>query len=41
MDDVQVSCHESTCNGLGYIWWTDNPIYVSSIDGLLVTEVAN
>ena len=25
--------HESTCNGLGDIWWTDNPIYFSSIDG--------
>ena len=24
--------HESTCNGLGDIWWTDNPIYFSSID---------
>ena len=26
--------HESTCNGFGYDWWTDNPIYFSSIDGL-------
>ena len=25
--------HESTCNGLGDIWWTDNPTYFSSIDG--------
>ena len=25
--------HESTCNGFGDIWWTDNPIYFSSIDG--------
>ena len=24
--------HESTCNGFGAIWWTDNPIYFSSID---------
>ena len=24
--------HESTCNGFGDIWWTDNPIYLSSID---------
>ena len=24
--------HESTCSGLGDIWWTDNPIYFSSID---------
>ena len=24
--------HESICNGLGDIWWTDNPIYFSSID---------
>ena len=24
--------HESTCNGLVDIWWTDNPIYFSSID---------
>ena len=24
--------HESTCNGYGDIWWTDNPIYFSSID---------
>ena len=23
--------HESRCNGFGYIWWTDNPIYFSSI----------
>ena len=23
--------HESTCNGFGDIWWTDNPIYFSSI----------
>ena len=26
--------HESTCNGFGDIWRTDNPIYVSSIDVL-------
>ena len=24
--------HESTCNGFGDIWWTDNLIYFSSID---------
>ena len=24
--------HESTCNGFGDIWWTDKPIYFSSID---------
>ena len=24
--------HKSTCNGFGHIWWTDNPIYFSSID---------
>ena len=24
--------HESTCNGFGDIWGTDNPIYFSSID---------
>ena len=24
--------HESTCNGFGDIWWTDNPIYFSSVD---------
>ena len=24
--------HESTCNCFGDIWWTDNPIYFSSID---------
>ena len=27
--------HESTCNGFGYIWWTDNPIHFSSIDVIL------
>ena len=26
--------HESTCNGFGDIWWTDNPIYLSSIDNV-------
>ena len=31
--------HESTCNGFGDIWWTDNPIYFSSIDrGLDMAE---
>ena len=30
VDDVHV--HESTCNGFGDIWWTDNPINFSSID---------
>ena len=24
--------HESTCNGFGDIWWTDNSIHFSSID---------
>ena len=24
--------HESTCNGFGDNWWTDNPIYFSSVD---------
>ena len=24
--------HEYTCNGFGDIWWTDNPIYFTSID---------
>ena len=24
--------HESTCNGLGDIWWPDNPSHFSSID---------
>ena len=24
--------HKSICNGFGDIWWTDNPIYFSSID---------
>ena len=28
--------HESTCNGLGDIWWTDNPIYFSSIDTTVI-----
>ena len=27
--------HESTCNGFGDIWWTDNPIYFSSIDVIM------
>ena len=25
--------HESTCNGFGDIWWTDNPVYFSSTEG--------
>ena len=29
--------HESTCNGFGDIWWTDNPIYFSSIDNSVLT----
>ena len=38
--------HESTCNGFGDIWWTDNPIYFSSIDYtfkelFLTSECAN
>ena len=28
--------HESTCNRFGDIWWTDNPIYFSSIDKELI-----
>ena len=28
--------HESTCNGFGDIWWTDNPIYFSSIDVIMI-----
>ena len=34
--------HESTCNGLGDIWWTDNPIYFSSIDvkSVMLPEVS-
>ena len=24
--------HDCNCNGLGDIWWTDNCMYVSSID---------
>ena len=31
--------HESTCNGFGDIWWTDNPIYFSSIDSANVPLV--
>ena len=30
--------HESTCNGFGDIWWTDNPIYFSSIDGQAIAN---
>ena len=30
--------HESTCNGFGDIWWTDNPIYFSSIDEMLFSH---
>ena len=30
--------HESTCNGFGDIWWTDNPIYFSSIDSYVVKQ---
>ena len=38
--------HESTCNGFGDIWWTDNPIYFSSIDvfaacGSVVVDLCN
>ena len=29
---------ESTCNGFGDIWWTDNPIYFSSIDVTSFTD---
>ena len=28
--------HESSCNGFRDIWWTDNPIYFSSIDVKLI-----
>ena len=31
--------HESICNGFGDIWWTDNPIYFSSIDIVTATWV--
>ena len=27
--------HESTCNGFGDIWWTDNLIDFSSIDNVI------
>ena len=30
--------HESTCNGFGDIWWTDNPIYFSSIDSIIMSN---
>ena len=33
--------HESTCNGLGDIWWTDNPIYFSSIDYCPLVHIVN
>ena len=33
--------HESTCNGFGDIWWTDNPIYFSSIDDELITRLSS
>ena len=33
--------HESTCNGLGDIWWTDNPIYFSSIDFSSIDDAAD
>ena len=32
--------HESTCNGFGDIWWTDNPIYFISIDNYVVGPMA-
>ena len=31
--------HESTCNGFGDIWWTDNPIYFSSIDIMCMEHI--
>ena len=33
--------HESTCNGFGDIWCTDNPIYFSSIDQWSVEYLEN
>ena len=29
---------KSTCNGFGDIWWTDNPIYFSSIDRYAISH---
>ena len=31
--------HGSNGNGFGDIWWTDNPIYFSSIDDQLIAPV--
>ena len=31
--------HGSNGNGLGDIWWTDNPIYFSSIDALNPVQI--
>ena len=31
--------HESTCNGFEDIWWTDNPIYFSSIDVVIEKQI--
>ena len=28
--------HDSSGNGFGDIWWTDNPVYFSSIDCSIV-----
>ena len=33
--------HESICNGFGDSWWTDNPIYFSSIDILTLTDTTS
>ena len=30
--------HDSIGNGFGDIWWTDNPIYFSSIDVLKYSD---
>ena len=32
--------HGSNGNGFGDIWWTDNPVYFSSIDICLRTQKA-
>ncbi len=39
MDGVRVS--RSNGNGFGDIWWTDNPIYFSSTDGMVIDTVYN
>ena len=37
MDGVRV--YGSNGNGFGDIWWTDNPIYFSSIDIILIVVI--